>query len=355
MEDKVGKIFLCMLLFIPVSWFFSFYMHSKSLAFVTAILAIIPLARIIGFSTKEVALQTNPAFGGLINVTFGNLVELMIAIIALSAGLVEVVKASLIGSIIGNLLFLVGLSAFIGGWKYKEMKFNKTSVSVSSTMLIIAVAGLAIPSVYALTAANPEPQHVQYLSDSVAIVMALIYIAGLVFALITHNYLFDATDEIKASREKPTMSRNRALLILIAATIFVAIESELLVSGLEAAAQVIGLREVFIGAIFLGIVTNIAENANSVYFALENKIELSIEIGLSSAIQIALFVVPVLVFISQFFHYGFLLTFSAFELVALILSVIILNYITADGKTNWIEGAQLLTVYLIIAAAFYFI
>jgi len=355
MEDKIGRIFLYMLLFIPVSWFFAFYMQSKFLAFIAAILAIIPLARIIGFSTKEVALQTNSAFGGLINVTFGNLVELIIAVISLSAGLIEVVKASIIGSIIGNLLFLVGISAFFGGWKFKEMKFNKTSASVSSTMLIIAVAGLAIPSVYALTTINPEPQHIQYLSDSVAIVMALIYIAGLIFALITHNYLFDATDEIKASREKPTISRNKALLILIAATVFVAIESELLVSGFEAAAQIIGLREVFIGAILLGIITNIAENANSVHFALENKIDLSIEIGLSSAIQIALFVVPILVFISQYMHYGFLLTFSAFELVSLMLSLIILNYVTADGKTNWIEGAQLLTVYFIIAAAFYFI
>jgi Ca2+:H+ antiporter len=355
MEDKVGRIFLLMLVFIPLSLVFAFIVQSPTLTFIASVLAVIPLARIIGFSTKELALQTSVTLGGFLSAIFGNIIVLMIATLALRRGLIEIVKASIIGSIIGNLLLLIGLSIFLGGLKYKEQIFSKESTGVSSTMLIIAVAGLAIPSVYALTLANPEPQHVQYLSDSVALVMALIYLAGLFFAYFTHNYIFDSIDEIRASREKPTTTKSRALMILLLATIFVAIEAQLLVGNIEVAASVFGLREFFFGAVIVAIITNIAEKSNAIHFAMENKINLSIEIGLSSAIQIALFVVPILVFISAFFHYGFLLSFTMFEVVSVMFPVMIINYLASGGKCNWLEGAQLITVYLIIASAFYFI
>jgi len=354
MEDKVGRIFWLMLIFAPISWYFAIISHSSTLTFITSVLAIVPLARIVGFSTKEIALQTNVTLGGFLNVAFGNIIILMISVLALSKGLIEIVKASIIGSIVGNLLLLIGLSVFFGGLKYKEQIFNKESTGVSSTMLIIAVAGLAIPSVYALTV-ETDISHVQYLSDSVALVMALIYLAGLFFAYFTHNYIFDSSDDIKAAKEKPTITIKRAALLLAVSTVFVAIEAYLLVGNIEVAAATFGLREFFIGAVIVAIITNISEKSNAIHFAIENKINLSIEIGLSSAIQIALFVVPILIFTSQFFHYGFLLSFTMFEVVCVIFPVMIVNYLASGGKCNWLEGAQLITVYLIIASAFYFI
>jgi Ca2+:H+ antiporter len=350
---KIEKFFFWMLLFIPVSCFFALFTSNKTLTFITSILAIIPLARILGFVTKEVSLQTNPTIGGLLSATFGNIIELMIAIIALREGLVRVVQASLIGSIIGNILLLIGLSVFFGGIKYKFQKFNKQAIGVSSTMLIIAVAGLAIPTVYSF--AKPDALSIGVLSGAVAAVMAVIYIAGLIFSLRTHKDLFDASDEIKATHEKPLIDKKMAALILFITTIVVAIESEFLVTGIKETAVTIGLTQTFIGVVIIAIITNIAEKTAAINFALENKLNISLEIGLSSAIQIALFVVPILVIVSQIFNYGFLLVFSIFEIIALMIAVMIVNYLSADGICNWLEGAQLMSVYLIIAIAFFFV
>ena len=353
MKIEIDKSFIFLLLFIPASYFFA-STENKLLAFITAILALIPLARLIGYCTKELTLMTNPAMGGIINATFGNIIELFIAVLALRKGLLIVVQASIIGSIIGNILLLVGLAIFFGGIKYKEQRFNKDSVGVSSTMLIIAVIGLAIPTVYSLTV-NPASEQIEVLSYGVAIVLALTYVAGLVFAFKTHKHLFDASDEIKASKEKPTLTKRYAIILLLLATIAVAVEAELLVQHVEQAAESAGLSQTFIGVVVIAIITNIAEKANAVHFARQNKLDISLEIGLSSAIQIALFVVPILVFISQLFNYGFSLVFSMFEIIAVMFSVLIVNYLSSDGKCNWLEGVQLMSVYAIIAAAFYFV
>lgn len=354
MIKRIGSIFIWLLLFVPISCFSAFFLHDKTLTFVTAALALVPLARIIGYCTKELALQSSPMIGGLANATFGNIIELIIAILALREGLIQVVKASIIGSIIGNILLLIGLSLFFGGLKYKEQRFNKDSAGISSTMLIIAVTGLAIPTVYALTV-KPAFAQVQVLSDGVAIVLAIIYCAGLVFSLFTHKHLFDASDEIKASKEKPTISSRAALIILLFTTLFVAFEAELLVKGVEFAAVSLGLTQTFVGVVVIAIITNIAEKANAIHFSLENKLDIALEIGLSSAIQIALFVVPILVFISEVMNYGFSLVFSMFEIISVVFAVMIVNYLSADGRCNWLEGAQLISVYLIIACAFYFV
>jgi Ca2+:H+ antiporter len=350
---RIGKIFYWMLVFIPISLFFSIFTTNQTAVFVTSILAIIPLARIIGYTTREISLQTNPTVGGLFSATFGNLVELIIAIIALKSGLIRVVQASIIGSIMGNILLLIGLSLLFGGIKYKYQKFNKHAIGVSSTMLIILVVGLAIPTVYAST--NQNAAHLQIISDAVAIVLAMIYIAGLFFSLRTHKDMFDVTDEIKATQEKPTMTKKLAAIVLFFATIFVAIESELLVGGIKEAALTIGITQTFIGVVVIAIITNIAEKSSAIHFALENKLDISIEIGLSSAIQIALIVVPILILISQIFNYGFSLVFSMFEIISVVLAVMIVNHLAADGRCNWLEGAQLLSVYIIIAVAFFFI
>jgi Ca2+:H+ antiporter len=354
MKRAIGRIFFWFLAFIPLSFYFALFTDNKTMTFITATIALIPLARIIGYSTKEIVLQTNPTWGGLVNATFGNIIELIIAIIALSNGLLAVVQASLVGSIIGNILLLIGLSVFFGGLKYKSQKFNKYSVGVSSTLLIIAVAGLVIPSVFSLTS-NASVEQIKILNYCVAAVMAIIYFAGLIFSFVTHRHLFDPSDEIKSTHEKPVWSLKKSFIFLLCVTIIAAFESEFLVRGIETVTLNWGLTQTFIGVVIIAIVTNIAEKANAIHFARDNKIDISIEIGLNSAIQIALFVVPVLVFISGIFNYGFSLVFSMFELIAIFLSVMIINYLSSDGECNWLEGAQLITVYLIIIIAFYFI
>lgn len=350
---RIGKTFYLLLVFIPISFILYFFTKEDTLIFLATVLGIVPLARIMGYSTKEISLQTNPTVSGLFSATFGNAVELIIAILALNAGLIQVVQASIIGSIIGNILLLVGLSIFAGGLRYKNQRFNNESIAVSSTMLIIVVAGLAIPSVYEMLI--PKNPQISILSSAVAIVMALIYIAGLVFSLRTHKDLFDASDEIKETKEKPTMSRRLAALILLITIIIVTFESEILVSTIEHAAQAIGLSQMFIGLVVIAIITNIAEISTAVHFSVKNKLDVSIEIGLSSAIQIALFVVPILMLVSQVFDLGFTLVFTPFEILAVILAVLIVNYLSGDGRCNWLEGAQLISVYTIIAIAFFFV
>ena len=351
---RLERGFLPLLAFIPISCFFALFTEHRTMTFITSILAIIPLARLIGRTTREIALQSNPAFGGLINATFGNAIELFICILALSRGLTVVVQASIIGSIIGNILLLTGLSIFAGGLRFKEQTFNKDSIGVSSTMLIIAVTGLAIPTVYSLTTTAGVRQ-VQILSDAVAIVLALVYFAGLIFAFFTHKHLFDASDEILASDEKPTMSKQKATVLLLLATLAVAIESHFLVRDVEVAAKSMGITQTFIGVVVIAIISNISEKVSAIRFAMENKLDLSLEIGLSSAIQIALFVVPTLVLVSELFGMQFSLKFSMFEIISVVLAVMIVNHLSSDGRCNWLEGVQLVSVYLIIAMAFFFI
>ena len=355
---RIGKFFYGMLIFIPISIYFALFTDNKTMTFITSILSIIPLARFMGYATKEISLQTNPTVSGLFSATFGNAIELIIAIIALSKGLALVVQASIIGSIIGNMLLLVGLSIFFGGLRYKNQRFNNETIAVSSTMLIIVIAGLSIPSVYNfLFNVNimKGENHSQMLGIAVAVVLAGIYIAGLIFSLRTHKDLFDASDEMKATHEKVTMSVRLAAFILLLSIVIVSIESEFLVTGIEDAAKTIGITQTFIGIVIIAIITNIAEKTTAVHFARADKLDVSIEIGLSSAIQIALFVVPILVLISQIFAFNFSLVFTPFEILALILAVLIINYLSADGRCNWLEGAQLISVYAIIAIAFFFV
>jgi Ca2+:H+ antiporter len=351
---RIGKAFYLLLVFIPISIILYVFTHEDTLIFLSAIAGIIPLARIMGYSTKEISLQTNPTISGLMSATFGNAIELIIAIFALQAGLIEIVQASIIGSIIGNILFLVGISIFMGGLRYKNQHFNNETIAVSSTMLIIVVAGLAIPSVYYFL--SPQNSvHIQLLSAAVAIVMALIYIAGLVFSLKTHKDLFDASDEMKATNERPTMNKRLAALTLLLTIVVVSGESEMLVNTIEHAGDAIGITQMFIGLVIIALVTNIAEISTAMHFARENKLDVSIEIGLSSAIQIALFVVPILMLVSFLFSYNFSLVFPPFAILAVMLAVLIVNYLSADGRCNWLEGAQLISVYSIIAIAFFFV
>ncbi len=355
---NIGRFFYYLLVFIPLCIFFGVFTQLYLIIFITAVLALVPLARIMGYAAKEIALQSNPTISGLISATFGNMIELLVAIFALKEGphLIPLIQASLIGSIICNILLLVGLSIFAGGLRYRYQRFNNQAVGVSSTMLIIVVAGLAIPSVYAYITPDPEPGYLHLISIAVAIVMAFIYTAGLIFSLWTHKDMYDVISEIKSvQQEKPTISRRYAAGILFSSIVVVSIICEFLVQTVEVVATTLNITQTFIGIVLVGIVTNIAENATAINFALQNKVNISIEIGLNSAIQIALFVVPIIMILSSFFSLGFTLVFSMFEILAVILAVLIINYLSADGRCNWLEGAQLVSVYLIIAIAFFFI
>jgi Ca2+:H+ antiporter len=348
----IDRIFFILLIFVPISIACQCLAINDIIVFIASVCALVPLARYIGRATESVALQSNHTVGGLMNATFGNLIELLIAISAIRHGLIEVVKASVIGSIIGNILLLIGLAMFFGGLKYSEQRFNQYSAGVSSTMLIICVVGLAIPSVYSRTGST---QYVRELSGVVSAFLAGIYICGLVFALVTHKHHFDTSDEMRAVMEKPEWPMPKATLILLIASVLAAYESELLVNRIEAATRFFHFTHVFVGAVIIAIVTNIAEKTNAIIFARKDNINLSIEIGASSAIQVALFVVPILVFSSLLMGGAFYLDFSTFQLIAMVLAVTIVNSLAPDGVCNWLEGAQLIAVYLIIAAAFYFI
>ncbi len=357
---NVNYFFMWMLVFIPISITLRIINDNGTLIFVTSILALVPIARYLGKATEQISTQTNNTIGALLNATFGNIIELIIAILAISRGYFELVQASIVGSILGNILLLVGLSIFFGGLKFTEQRFNKQAAGVSSTMLIISVVGLSVPTLFAylpvIRGAEPRIESILTLSLLLSGILALVYIAGLLFTLFTHKHLFDITDEYAEERIKPEWTRRFAAIVLFVFTIFAALESEFLVSTVSHASESIGLSQTFIGIVIVAIITNIAEKSAAITMALRNKISLSIEIGTSSAIQIALFVVPILVFVSTFImHKPFTVLFSFFQIIAMVFSVIIVNYLSSDGRCNWLEGLQLCSVYFILAVAFYFV
>ncbi len=347
------KLIDYMIIFIPISIILVLINSSPLYIFVSSIISLIPISKHIGKSTESIALQTTPTMAALINVTFGNSVELIIAILALQAGLVSFVAASITGSIMISLL-LIGLAMIAGGLKYREQKFNTDAGNVSATMLIIAVTGLSIPTIYSILTSSPVIE-IETLSFSVSIVMALIYILGLVFTFGTHKHLYDWGDELKKEKIKPVYTRKKAIIFLVLLTLMAFIEAEFLVSAIKPASEAIGLSEIFVGVVIIGIITNVSETINAITFAMKNKLELSMEIGTNSATQIALFVAPLLVLISTLFSTPFTLVFPLFDVVALFFTVLIINHLIADGRCNWLEGAQLITVYIILAIAFYFI
>ncbi len=326
--------------------------------FIIAGLGIIPLAGWMGKATEHISARTGPGIGGLLNATFGNAAELIIALMAVSKGLVGIVKASITGSIIGNLLLVLGASIFAGGLKFPKQTFNRTGARISATTLTLAVIGLIIPTVFHVAAdRTPGGWSIaaeQNLSLAIAAILLATYVAWLIFSLGTHKKLFLG----KSSDESPhaeTWSTGRSVAVLGIATVLVGIMSELLVGSIEAARTTLGLSEVFVGVIIVATVGNAAEHSTAVLVALKNKMELSLAIANGSSLQIALFVTPVLVFASYFFGRPMDLEFTIPEISAVAIAVWISGQISGDGECNWLEGAQLLAVYLIIGVLFYFL
>jgi len=348
-----------LVLAVPVAFAIRFVpaWNNASLLFVVAGAGIIPLAGWLGRATEQIAAHTGAGIGGFLNATFGNAAELIIALMALSKGLTTVVKASLTGSIIGNLLLVLGASAFAGGLRFSHQRFNKTAARVSATAMSMGAAALIIPTVFHVTA-NARPggwsaAAEQKLSLAIAVVLFLTYVATLLFSLKTHKALFVGQSE--AEKHEPTSSLARAVMLLGMATILIAFLSEFLVGSIEAARQSLGLTQTFVGVIVVALVGNAAEHTTAVWAALKNKMDLSLNIAVGSSLQIALFVTPMLVFASYAFSRPMDLEFSLPEIVAMAVAIWIAQQISGDGESNWLEGVQLLSVYVIMAILFFFL
>ncbi len=321
-----------------------------------AAVAIIPLAFLMGVATEELGKHAGPGLGGLLNATFGNATELIIALAALSSGLVAVVQASITGSIIGNVLLVLGVSMFTGGIRRPKQTFNRAAAGLQVTMLTLAVIGLVMPELYNIFVfgtAPPSPAvPVEDMSVLIAGILLIAYLAGLVFSLHTHKDVFNP---VTAEADPPHWSVRRGLAVLLGGTALVGLESEVLVGALQGAIDRVGLNPLFVGVVIVAIIGNAAEHGAAVMMAWKNKMDLSVGICTSSSTQIALFVAPILVFASLFLGpTRFTLGFEPFELVSIALSVAILSLVASDGESNWYEGALLVMVYAIIAVGFFF-
>jgi Ca2+:H+ antiporter len=344
---------------IPIAAALEIAHADPALIFGASALGIVPTAAMMGKATEELAARSGPGIGGLLNVTFGNFPELVIAFFALLEGLQEVVKASIIGSIIGNILLVLGAAMLVGGLRHERQTFSRTAASAQSAMLLLALTALVMPAVFELVVGGrlPSPQDervaygatVEHLSFAVAIVLIFSYVCGLVFSLRTHRDLFNPPYEEEVSG----WTVRRGVITLAVAGVLVGIMSEILVGSIAETAESIGLSEFFIGAIVVAIVGNAAEHWVAVLVAAKNKMDLAVNIAIGSSTQIALFVAPVLVLLS--FAFGpspMPLVFNGFELAAVILAIMIANRVTSEGESNWFEGVQLLSVYVILALAF---
>lgn len=346
-----------LLLFIPCSIVLWLFQVGEVWLFLASALAIVPLAGLIGRATEELSDHSGPALGGFLNATFGNATELIIALFALRAGLFEVVKASISGSIIGNILLVLGVSMFVGGWGRVKQHFNRTNAGANASMLVLAVVALVMPAVFdiveygSLDVSKSTPV-IQTLSLLVSMVLLLIYAASLIFSLKTHKALLcvDAPLEQCAG-----LSVKNAVILLFSATVLTAFMAELLVGAIKVAAQQLGLTEFFVGVIVVAIIGNAAEHFSAVVMARKNKMDLSVTIATASSTQIALFVAPVLVLVSFLLGKPMSLVFNAFEIVGIGLSVLVLAVVSLDGESNWFEGLQLIAVYIILAIIFFFV
>jgi len=332
--------------------------------FLFSALAIIPMAGYIGEATEALAAYTGPSLGGLLNATLGNAAELIITITAIRQGLLELVKASITGSILGNILLVLGTAMVFGGLRNGLQTFNQRRVGNNAILLMLAVIALVVPSALSSAIGPQESPKVETLTLGVAAIMIFLYAIGLLFSYrvqggpLPADPTFEKQKSRKTTHSKtddlhPGWSLRTALIVLAVATVGVAYFSELLVGAVEPVVKNLGVSEFFLGIILIPIVGNVAEHLVAVKLAIQNKMELSVEIAISSSLQIALFVAPVLVFVSLFLGHPLLLIFNQFELLALIVGVLIAALVSADGESNWLEGAELLAVYLILALAFF--
>ncbi|MCU1229521.1 MAG: Ca(2+)/H(+) antiporter [Acidobacteria bacterium] len=340
---------------IPFAIYLQFFGGNLVLQFIVACLAVLPLAAWIGASTEQLAHRMGPTYGALFNATFGNFAELIIAIFAIRAGLPDVVRASLTGSILGNLLFVAGLSMLVGGWNRETLKFNALAAESQAGQLILAVSAFLVPALFfrqALHAHHPELIH--QVSIGTSVILIVTYVLGLLFSFKTHRERLSAAATQPDELENP-WSMRRAVGLLLLASGLMGVVAEGLVHAVGAAGRAWGMNEIFLGFVVVAIVGNAAEHSTAVILARKNQMDTALNISMQSSVQIALFVTPLLVFLSYPLGHPLDLLFTPFEMLAVGLAVAIFAYLVMDGETNWYEGIQLLAVYAIIAIALYFL
>ena len=344
-----------LLVFAPISWILTAVAPGSPWVFLATAVSLIPLAGVIGLGTEELADRAGPAVGGFLNATFGNAAELIIAVVALGSGHVELVKASISGSIIGNLLLVLGFSFFLGGLGRRTQKFHRTAATNTTSMLFLAVVALVMPAVFDLTlygTLEARPPAIDRLSLGTAIVLIAAYIGSLIYAFTADRDLFRPTP---AAHHKPGMPVAAAVGLLAAGTIVTTVQAELLVGTLEPALKQFGFTELFVGVVLVAIIGNAAEHYSAIAAARRDQMTLALEISVGSSAQIALFVAPAVILYSFAIGRPMSLIFNPFEISSIALSVLATAMVVADGESNWVEGLQLLSVYAIFALAFYFI
>lgn len=344
-----------LLIFFPVAILAEIFHWGDLIIFVTAALAIIPFAGLMGEATEALAEKTGPRIGGLLNASLGNLAELIITIVAISAGKIALVKASIIGSVLGNLLVVLGFSLLFGGLKYGVQKFNRSRVSMDATLVLLAAIAISVPSLFS-EEIGPDFARVEYLALATAAVVLILYVLFIIYSLRQPQ-----TDgehmpgAIEPSHTGPQWPISRALIVMVLAIIGLAIMSEFLVGSLDVVTERFGLSEFFVGIILVPIIGNVAEHMVAVQVALKNQMDLSLSIALGSSLQIALFVAPILVFISLIIGHPMTLEFNHPEVIAMVAASVIAALVAIDGRSNWLEGAMLIAVFLMLAIGFFFL
>ncbi len=352
---SIDRLLKGMLIFVPIALIAKIANADPILIFILAALGIIPLADLIGEATEEIAHHTGPKIGGLLNATLGNAAELIITILAIQAGLLDLVKASIVGSIIGNMLLVMGFSLLMGGLKHGIQKFDARTAGLNATLLILAVVALAVPSLFD-AAINANKAAEFGLSEGVALVMIILYGLSIFYSFSHQNDEPTGAISREAVPHEAKWSVRTAAIVLVVTTVGIVFLSEALVGAVEHVTATLGLSEFFIGIIVIPLVGNIAEHLVAVQVALKNKMELSLAVSVGSSLQVALFVAPVLVFITLVMTgQPLLLVFSSFELIAIFATVLVAAFVSLDGESNWLEGAMLLAVYIILAIAFFYL
>ncbi len=344
-----------LLVFVPVSLALELSHADPVLIFISSALAIVPLAGLMGRATEHLASHVGVGLGGLLNASLGNAAELIIALVALREGLHDVVKASITGSIIGNILLVLGLSMVAGGLRYDRQRFNSTAAGMGSSLLLLSAIGLVVPALFHLTASEQGRGVERELSLEIAVVLFVIYLLSLVFSLKTHHHLFSGEVTSSSQSGHQTWGKRHAIGVLVIVTVGIAVMSEFLVGAIQPTASRLGLTQVFVGVILVALVGNAAEHSTAVLVAMKNNMDLAFGIAAGSSLQIALFVAPVLVFASYLLGAPLDLIFTPFEVAAVTISVLVVGFVAMDGESHWMEGVMLVGVYLILAIAFYFL
>jgi Ca2+:H+ antiporter len=355
---SIKKLFsIGLLIFIPISIAAERLEWGSLTVFLTSAIAIVPLAIWLSTATEEVAVTAGPSIGALLNALFGNATELIIALVALRAGLIDIVKASITGTLVSNLLLVMGLSMLLGGLRYKEQEFQPVIARVNGSTMTLAVTALVLPTLVVTTSPGVDESEVAKLSIVAAVILMIVYALTLIFSLKTHSYLYDVgvveLEEGSATTEdKPNLWL--WLGVLLTATVAVAFESEIFVGAVEEATKGLGLSPLFTGVILLPLVGGAAEYVTAVSVALKNNMDLSVSVAMGSSLLVALLVAPILILVGQAIGQPMDLSFNIFEVVAVAVAVAVANLISLDGRSNWLEGALLLATYAVLGAAFYF-